>query len=79
MVELTVTKMGGTHCGKCGNSLWQKWVDFAMAKIGGVGVIESVAKMGGAHRDKNEWNSLCQKWVELTVTKMDGTHLGKNW
>ena len=49
-----------------------------MAKMGGVGVIETVAKMGGAHHDKNGWNSLWQKWVELSVAKTDGTHHGKN-
>ena len=48
------------------------------AKMGGVGVIETVLKMGGAHRDKNWWNSLWQKWVELTVAKMGGTNHGKN-
>ena len=52
--------MGGTHCGK-------KNVKVTMAKMGGVGVIETVAKMGGAHRDKNGRNSPWQKRVELAL------------
>ena len=68
MVELTKAKMVGTHCGKNGwNSLWQKLGELTVAKMGGVGVIETVTKMGGAHRDKNGWNSLWQKWVELVL------------
>ena len=43
-----------------------------MAKMGGTGVIDIVAKMGGAHCGKNGWNSLWQEWVELTVAKMGG-------
>ena len=43
-----MTKMGGTHCGKNGwnwcyrhrdkngwSSLWQKWVELSMTKMGG--------------------------------------------
>ena len=41
-----------------------------MAKMGGAGVLETVAKMGGAHLGQNGRNSLWQKWVELTKTKM---------
>ena len=54
------------------NSLWQKWLELTIAKMGGVGVIETLAKMYGAYRDKNWWNSLWQKWVELTMAKMGG-------
>ena len=35
----TVAKIGGAHCCKNGwNSLWQKWVELKMAKMGGAGV-----------------------------------------
>ena len=37
------------------SSLWQKWVELTVAKI------------GGALHDKNGWNSLWQKWVELVL------------
>ena len=54
-----MAKIGGVDHGKNGwNLLWQKWVELTMAKMGGGGVIETVAKMGGAHRDKNGLNSL---------------------
>ena len=54
--------------------------------MGGTGVIDTtakmggsaVAKMGGGHRGKNGWSSLWQKWVELSMTKMGETHCGKN-
>ena len=49
-----------------------------MAKIDGTGVIDTVAKIGGANRGKNTWSSPWQKWVELTVAKMVGAHCGKN-
>ena len=49
-----------------------------MAKMGGTSVIDTVAKMGGAHRGKNGLSSLWQKWMELTVAKMGGAHCGKN-
>ena len=61
-----------------------------MAKMGGTSVIDTVAKMGGAHCGRNGWSSPLQKCLELTVakiggtgvidtvTKMDGTHCGKN-
>ena len=53
-MELTVEKVGGALHDKNGwNSLWQKWMELTMGKMGGVVVIEPVAKMGGAHRDKN--------------------------
>ena len=74
----TVAKMGGGHCGKNGgnwchrhrdkngwNSLWEKWVEFTVARIGGTGVIDAVTKMGGTHFGKNGWSSLWQEWVEL--------------
>ena len=60
------------------DTLWEKWVELAVAKI------------GGAHHGKNGWNSLWQKLVEFimakmggtsfrkTVAKMGGTHCGKN-
>ena len=33
-----VKKMGGTNCDKNGwNSLWQKWVELTVAKMGGDG------------------------------------------
>ena len=57
MLELSMTKMGGTHSGKNGwnwcyrhcdkngwSSLWQKWVELSMTK------------MGGTHCGKNGWN-----------------------
>ena len=62
-----------------------------MAKMGGTGVRDTVAKMGGAHCGKNGLSSLWQKWVEfimakmggtgviVTVAKIGGTHCGKNW
>ena len=69
-----MTKMGGTHCGKNGwSSLWQKWVELTMAKMGGTSVIDNVTKMGGAHCGKNGWN-LCI----VTMTKMGGARCGKN-
>ena len=53
-----------------------------MAKMGGTGVIDTVAKMGETLHDKNGWNSLWQKkggtGVKVTVTKMVGAHRGKN-
>ena len=49
-----------------------------MAKRGGTSVIDTVAKMGGAHCGKNGWSSLWQKRVELFMTKMGGTHCCKN-
>ena len=49
-----------------------------MAKMGGTSVIDTVAKMGGAHRGKNGWSALLQKLVELTVAKIGGAHCGKN-
>ena len=49
-----------------------------MAKMGGTSVIDTVAKMGGAHCGKNWWSSPLQKWVELTLAKMGGAHHGKN-
>ena len=61
-----------------------------MARMGGTGVIDTVAKMVGAHCGKNGWSSLWQKWMKLTVAKMGGTsvidtvakmggaHCGKN-
>ena len=67
-MELTETKMDGTHCGKNGwNSLWQKWMELTIAKMGRVGVIETVAKMGGTHYSKNGWKSPWKKWVELEI------------
>ena len=38
-----------------------------MAKMGGTGVIDTVAKMGETLHDKNGWNSLWQKWVKLVL------------
>ena len=53
-----MAKMGGALHDKNGlNSLWQKWVELTMLKMGGVGVIETVAKIGGAHCGKNGWSS----------------------
>ena len=49
-----------------------------MAKMGGTSVIDTVTKMGGAHRGKNGWSSLWQKWVELTMAKMGGTSVIDN-
>ena len=40
-----------------------------MAKMGGVGVIEIVAIMGGTHCGKNGWNSPWQNWVEMVIKR----------
>ena len=82
-----MAKIGGAHRGKNGwSSLLQKWVELTVVKMDGTSVIDTVAKMGGAHcgkKDgahcgKNWWSSLWQKWVKLTVAKMGGAHCGKN-
>ena len=64
-------------------------MELILARIGGTGVIDTLAKMGGTHSGKNGWNSLWQKWVELTmakivevgvietVAKMGGAHHGQ--
>ena len=56
-------------------------MELTLAKLGGTGVIDTLAKMGETvhdkngwnwcyrHRDKNEWSSLWQKWVELSMKK----------
>ena len=50
----TTTYNNGAHCGKNGwNSLWQKWVELTVARMGGTGVMDYVTKMGGTHCGKN--------------------------
>ena len=87
----TVTKIGGAHCGKNGwSSLWKKWVELTMAKMGTTDVKDTVAKMGETHCGKNGWSSPWQKWVKLVLktpwqkwvklilAKKGGAHHGKN-
>ena len=42
-------------------------MELTIAKMGRVGVIETVAKMGGTHYSKNGWKSPWKKWVELEI------------
>ena len=53
-VELTLAKMDRAHSVKNGwSSLWQKWPELWMAKMGFAGDIDTVANMGGDHHCKH--------------------------
>ena len=42
-------------------------MELTVAKMGETGVIDTLKKMVGAHRDKNGMSSLWQNWVELVL------------
>ena len=49
-----------------------------VAKMGGLGVIDTGTKLDGAHCDKNGRNwCYRQNWVDLSMTKIGGTPCGK--